>query len=189
LLYLKIVSIFLMVGILSTGPSLSSVELRAQAYPATYFLDSSQRVSLASAPSRSAEYDRFYPLEEPKPKYTANSTLSGEELKTILIEAGFSGHGLRQAWGTVMKESSGRPMAHNDNPKTGDNSYGLFQINMIGTLGVQRMEKYGLSSYEDLFDPLTNAKIGYKVSSGGTNWGPWHGIGERTQYFMSQFPG
>ena len=123
-----------------------------------------------------------------EPKYTPSSALSGKELKQILIEAGFWGKGLVQAWGTVMKESGGRPMAHNDNPKTGDNSYGLFQINMIGDLGVNRMEKYDLESYEDLFDPLTNAKIGYLVSGGGTNWGPWHGIGERTQYFMSQFP-
>jgi hypothetical protein len=188
LLYFKIVSILLMVGIFSSGSSLSLVNPQAQAHPATSSAYLDARISLDSFPSRSLESNRFYPLEEPEPKYTAESVLSGEELKSILIEAGFFGEGLRQAWGTVMKESSGRPMAHNDNPKTGDNSYGLFQINMIGELGLQRIEKYGLSSPEDLFDPLTNAKIGYKVSSGGTNWGPWHGIGERTLYFMSRFP-
>jgi hypothetical protein len=137
------------------------------------------------------ELDDFYDTEhpEPEPKYTAESVLGAQELKSVLIQAGFSGEALRQAWGTAMKESSGRPMAHNDNPKTGDNSYGLFQINMIGSLGPARLEKYGLSSYEDLFDPATNAEIAYRISSGGTNWGPWHGIGERTKHFMSQFPG
>jgi hypothetical protein len=189
LLYFKIVLIFSMVAIFSGTSSSASVEIQAQPYQPLYFAESGQRMLLVSSPARSAESDRFYPLQEPEPKYTAKSVLSGQELKSVLVEAGFSGEGLRQAWGTAMKESSGRPMAHNDNPKTGDNSYGLFQINMIGDLGKQRMEKYGLSSYEDLFDPLTNAKIAYKVSSGGVNWGPWHGIGERTQYFMSQFPG
>jgi hypothetical protein len=40
-------------------------------------------------------------------------------------------------------------------------------------MGPERRRQYGLSSNDDLFDPLTNAKIAFKMSHGGTNWGPW----------------
>lgn len=172
-----IISLFLIGGsaLIADSPSIATHE-KENRYSANY-------------PYAVSEVLQAIPHVPESPKYTPDSVLSGKKIKQILTLAGFSGEGLVKAWGTVMKESSGRPMAHNDNPKTGDDSYGLFQINMIGSLGVNRMEKYGLESYEDLFDPLTNAKIGYLVSGGGTNWEPWHGIGERTQYFMSQFPG
>lgn len=120
--------------------------------------------------------------------YTQKDRLSPKDLKSLLYDVGFRGSALREAWGTAMKESTGRPMAHNKNSKTGDNSYGLFQINMIGSLGPARMEQYGLSSYEDLFDPRTNAKIAFKMSNGGKNWSAWHGITERTQEWMKEFP-
>ena len=120
--------------------------------------------------------------------YTAKDSLSPEELKDILREAGFSGDALRLAWGTAMKESTGRPMAHNKNSNTGDNSYGLFQINMIGSLGPARLEQYKLNSNDELFDPLTNAKIAYHMSNGGKNWSAWHGITDSTRKWMEEFP-
>jgi hypothetical protein len=79
-------------------------------------------------------------------------------------------------------------MAHNQNSKTGDNSHGLFQINMIGSLGPARLEQYKLSSYEDLFDPMTNATIAFQMSDAGKNWSAWNGIGERTKEWMKEFP-
>jgi hypothetical protein len=123
-----------------------------------------------------------------KPVYTANDRLSPQQLKDLLHSVGFRGQHLQQAWGTAMKESTGRPMAHNQNSSTGDNSYGLFQINMIGNLGPARLEQYSLSSYEDLFDPLTNAKIAFQMSDGGKNWSAWNGIGGKTQEWMKKFP-
>jgi len=122
------------------------------------------------------------------PVYTAKDRLSPQQLKDLLHSVGFRGQALRQAWGTAMKESTGRPMAHNQNSKTGDNSYGLFQINMIGSLGPSRLEKYNLESNEDLFDPLTNANIAYQMSDGGNNWSAWHGITDRTKEWMKEFP-
>lgn len=122
------------------------------------------------------------------PKYTAKSRLTAKELKEILKAVGFRGDALRIAWGTAMKESTGRPMAHNKNSKTGDNSYGLFQINMIGSLGPARLEKYNLYSNKDLFDPLTNASIAYQMSGGGKDWSAWHGITESTKKWMQEFP-
>lgn len=114
--------------------------------------------------------------------------LTPEELKDLLYEVGFRGERLREAWGTVMKESTGRPKSHNKNRNTGDNSYGLFQINMIDSLGPARLEKYGLESNEDLFNPITNAKIAFQMSNGGKNWSAWHGITDRTKQWMKEFP-
>lgn len=95
------------------------------------------------------------------------------DLMSVLKQAGFKGEGLKMAYAIAMAESSGNAKAHNPNASTGDNSYGLFQINMLGAMGPERMKQYGLSSYEDLFDPLTNAKVAFKMSNGGKNWGPW----------------
>lgn len=69
-------------------------------------------------------------------------------------------------------ESSGRAKAHNPNASTGDNSYGLWQVNMLGKMGEERRSRYNLSSNEDLFDPVTNAQVALAIlrSSG---WGAW----------------
>lgn len=132
--------------------------------------------------------------ELPAPKDTK---LRGIWLKEVLYEAGFRGEALKTAWAVAMKESTGRPTAHNDNSSSGDNSYGLFQINMIGNLGPARREKFGLSSNEDLFNPLTNAKAAYHMSNGGKNWYSWdidssgyNGGKSRTRYlhWLKQYP-
>lgn len=103
----------------------------------------------------------------------------------ILKKAGFRGNALKMAYAIAMAESSGNANAHNPNAGTGDNSYGLFQINMLGAMGPERRRMYGLSSNEDLFDPLTNARIAFKMSKGGKNWGPWstYGSGAYKQYY------
>lgn len=123
-----------------------------------------------------------------KREYSRNEQLSPEELRDILYGVGFRGNSLVQAWAVAMKESTGRPRSHNKNSATGDNSYGLFQINMIGSLGPVRLEKYGLESNKDLFDPVRNAKIAYQMSNGGRNWSAWAGMTDKTVYWMSKFP-
>lgn len=114
--------------------------------------------------------------------------LSDNDLISVLRQAGFSGDGLKMAWAIVQKESTGRPYAHNKNSKTGDNSYGLFQINMIGEMGPNRLKKYGLEKNEDLFTPLTNAKVAFKISNEGQSWGAWTTYRD-AQSKVSQFPG
>ena len=81
------------------------------------------------------------------------------------------------AYAIAMAESSGNARAHNPNAGTGDNSYGLFQINMLGAMGPERRRQYGLSSNDSLFDPLTNAKVAFRMSNGGKSWGPWSTYG------------
>ena len=95
------------------------------------------------------------------------------DLRSILQKAGFSGSSLDTAYAIAMAESGGNARAHNGNAGTGDNSYGLFQINMLGGMGPERRRAYGLSSNEDLFDAERNAKIAYQMSKGGTDWSPW----------------
>jgi hypothetical protein len=132
------------------------------------------------------------PASISKPKdllITDESTiLTAEEIKSLLIISGFKGEALKIAFGIVMKESTGRPYAHNQNSNTGDNSYGLFQINMIGSLGPARREQFGLKDNEDLFNPLTNAAIAYIISDGGKDWGPWGGVSRKVLNFMKDFP-
>ena len=98
------------------------------------------------------------------------------ELKELLSLVGFEGKTLKQAWAIAMKESTGRPKSHNGNSNTGDNSYGLFQINMIGGLGEDRRNKFDLKQNSDLWNPVRNAEIAYHMSNGGKDFGAW-GIG------------
>ena len=100
---------------------------------------------------------------------TSKTMLSDDELIAILKQAGFSGYGLKYAWAIAVKESTKRPMAYN---KSSD-CYGLFQINMSGSLGTNRLDKYNLQSEKDLFNPLVNAKIAYQMSNNGKNWSAW----------------
>ena len=106
----------------------------------------------------------------------ASKELTGEQLTYLLKEVGFRGHALKTAWAVVMRESRAHPKSHNKNVNTGDNSYGLFQINMLGSLGADRREKFGILKDAELFDPLVNAKAAYFMTAQGTNWGSW-GLG------------
>lgn len=146
----------------------------------SYELEHKRATQVALSASREEKSD--------KPKYSPKDMLSDLELKELLYGVGFRGESLRIAWAVAKKESSGRPMAHNDNTSTGDNSYGLFQINMIGDLGTDRLEKFDLKKNSDLFDPVRNAEIAFFMSNGGKNWSAWHGITPRTKEFMQKFP-
>lgn len=103
----------------------------------------------------------------------ASKQLSDKELVNLLRLVGFPEKSLAMAWAIVQKESTSRPYAHNNNKNTGDNSYGLFQINMRGSMGPDRRARYGLDSNEDLFDPVKNATVAYKMSDGGKDWSAW----------------
>jgi len=107
---------------------------------------------------------------------TMREGLSDAQASELLYLVGFRGKAHKLAWAIVMRESHAHPTSHNTNASTGDNSYGLFQINMIGSLGVDRRERYGLTSNNDLFNPVINAQVAFKMSSGGDDFGSW-GIG------------
>ena len=107
----------------------------------------------------------------------AKDALSDDTLRNVLVGAGFSGSSLETAIKVVRAESGGRAGALNPNAGTGDYSMGLFQINMIGDLGVARNKKYldqyakyGYTGPESLYDPAVNARIAYDISKSGTKW-------------------
>ena len=99
--------------------------------------------------------------------------MNDRQLVAALTRAGFKGPSLKTAYAVAKAESGGRPRAFNPDASTGDRSYGLFQINMLGGLGPARRKQYGLQSNEDLYDPDTNARIAYRMSGGGKDWSPW----------------
>jgi len=120
--------------------------------------------------------------------YSPSEMLTDEELKQLLNAVGFEGTGLKKAWSIAKRESNGRPLAYNGNKHTGDSSYGLFQINMIGNLGPERLEKFDLQSNKELFDPVTNAEITYYMTNGGNDWSSWKGMTPKAKEFFLKFP-
>ena len=120
--------------------------------------------------------------------YKPSQMLSDIELKELLQAVGFEGKALKTAWAIAKRESNGRPLAYNGNRNTGDSSYGIFQINMLGQLGIDRKEKFSLRSNESLFDPTINAEIAYYMTEGGTDWSAWKGLTPRAQEFYIKFP-
>jgi len=121
--------------------------------------------------------------------YKPSETLTDKELKELLKAVGFEGKALKTAWAVAKAESNGRPMAYNGNRNTGDSSYGIFQINMLGKLGIDRKEKFELRSNILLFDPVINAEITYYMTQGGNDWSSWTSIRSgATQRWLAKFP-
>jgi hypothetical protein len=124
-----------------------------------------------------------------KKKYYNATSLSDKQLKELLKAVGFKGKELKMAWAIAKKESNGRPLAFNGNSKTGDNSFGIFQINMIGKLKEDRLERFKLDSVSDLFNPVINAEIAHHMSKGGKDWSSWTYLnGERIKEFLKKYP-
>ena len=126
--------------------------------------------------------------EDQLEKYKSAINLSDKDLKNLLSLVGFEGQNLKEAWAIAKKESGGRPLALNNSKRTGDSSYGLFQINMIGDLGPDRRDKFNLESNVELFNPVLNAEVAFYMSKGGKDWSSWKGLTPRTLELMKKFP-
>jgi Lysozyme like domain len=96
--------------------------------------------------------------------------LSSSEISAYASKAGFSGDDLGIAVAVAQAESHGNPTAHNSKPP--DDSYGLWQINMLGALGPERRKQFGITSNVQLYDPTTNAKAAYMIWK-GSGWKAW----------------
>ena len=139
-------------------------------------LTSNAAVGPTIVPEHIAQIEQLNPLvalEDAK-------ELTSYELVELLAAVGFEGKALKTAWAVAMRESRGHPTSHNKNASTGDNSYGLFQINMIGNMGVDRLARFkdriGITKMADLLDPVANAKAAYYMTAGGKDWSSW-GLG------------
>jgi hypothetical protein len=141
----------------------------------------STAVAKAQSPEQMEPVQQVVAVQEPvvkevKPKlsdFENKPSLTDTELRDLLIAVGFEGKALRIAWAIAKKESNGRPFAYNGNAKTGDSSYGVYQINMIGDLGPERRIKFSLDSNSDLFNPVVNAQIAHHMSKGGEDFSAW----------------
>ena len=120
--------------------------------------------------------------------YKHSEMLTASDLKDLLWAVGFEGTALKTAWAIARVESNGRPLALNDNTRTGDKSYGIFQINMLGDLGDDRKEKFELVSNKELFDPVTNAEITYYMTKGGKDWSSWPNSIGKARNLIPEFP-
>src|SRR5436309_6417798 len=99
------------------------------------------------------------------------STLNAEQIAQHAYRAGFRGEALTTAVAIALAESGGNTRAHNGTPP--DNSYGLWQVNMLGSMGPARRKEFGLDSNNDLFNPDENAKAAYAIAGHGKHFGPW----------------
>lgn len=99
------------------------------------------------------------------------SQLTPEQIAQHAYNAGFRGEDLTTAVAVAMAESGGNTRSHNDTPP--DDSYGLWQVNMLGDMGPARRKQFDLDSNKDLFDPAENAKAAYEIASNGKNFQPW----------------
>ncbi len=163
----KVLALLSLFIVLSSGAVAVAVENKVQEVVATEQV-ATQAVAVPVV--------KLEPVKKTKPlSYFENKTsLTDKELVWLLEAVGFEGQDLKEAWAIAKKESNGRPLAFNGNTLTGDNSYGIFQINMINSLGEDRREKFDLDHNADLFNPVKNAQIAMHMSNGGSDWTSWH---------------
>lgn len=97
--------------------------------------------------------------------------MTAEEVAQTAYDAGFRGEDLATIVAVGMSESDSNPRAHNPDRTTGDNSYGIWQINMIETYQAERLRQFGLQANEELWDPEVNARAAYQLYQGRINSG------------------
>jgi len=176
--------------IISTLSIVALVTVLSNSANAISDLDTKNNLSIEQAQTLETTSKEVFLVSKAKKleSFENKVSLTDLELKELLSLVGFKGKDLVVAWAVAKKESNGRPLAFNGNHKTGDSSYGMFQINMIDTLGPDRRTKFDLESNAELFNPVKNAEIAYYMTNGGDDWSSWKGITPRTKYWMSKFP-
>jgi len=115
-----------------------------------------QLVQIAEAKARQQRYEYF---KKGSRAVGPNEPMAPVDILRLVLNQGFSEKDAVTLTAIAMAESGGRPGAHN--PRYPDNSYGLWQINMLDEpgyeLGKERARALKLNKYEDLTDPEINA--------------------------------
>jgi hypothetical protein len=93
------------------------------------------------------------------------------DIVVLARNAGLSAENAVTASAVAMAESGGneRQITRDSD----DESYGLWQINMLGAMGPSRRLLYGLKSNTDLLDPVVNAHVMSAISHQGNSWSAW----------------
>ena len=171
---------------------------RAQRYAAPYAANRRFSTTDPLAEARASreiaiarqERERFESQERGEaPKATTSSkqgllpALPDDQILQLAIDAGLPPEKAKIMLAIALAESSGIPNNNNFNRSTGDESYGLWQINMIDALGPERARDLGLTSYSQLEDPATNARaMAYVLGRQGFNAWSVHKHGLHRRY-------
>ncbi len=102
---------------------------------------------------------------------TAGPALGTPQLVDLIKKAGGTDEEAKTMAAIALAESSGVPTI--TNMKAPDKSYGLWQINMLGDMGPQRLAKFGLKSNEDLLNPETNARVALALKRARNGYQDW----------------
>lgn len=127
------------------------------------------------------------------PALIKRGQLTGEQVALLLYQQGYRGEDIVKGVAISERESGWNSLAYNPKSSTGDKSYGLFQINMLGNLGPWRQKLFGISSYEALFDPRTNVQAAKKLydfrkKAGENPWTDWGGYKGKSELFDTDMP-
>ena len=90
-------------------------------------------------------------------------TLSELTLVATFEAGGFPEFMAESMAAIAMRESGGDPSKHNLNPSTGDDSYGLVQINWADPDIKEYLQAKGITDPNVLLDPATNAKMAFEL--------------------------
>ena len=88
--------------------------------------------------------------------------LTPEQIIQTASSAGFPPDVATEMTAVALRESAGCATAHNPGP--GEDSYGLWQINVQGNPGIMR--QLGITDPSQLLDPSVNAKAAYLIWGG-----------------------
>lgn len=91
---------------------------------------------------------------------TSSGALSAKSVYDLAIAAGLSPHAAQIATAVAKVESQFNPQAV-DHDSNGTTDYGLWQINSVHGVGT------------NMFNPTSAATEMAKLTSKGSNWGPW----------------
>lgn len=145
-------------------PILSYVNITFSRFLSTTQTDTQKLESLGiSRGGGTSSSDSSGSPDGPKP---IGQSLTGRSVYNLAKGAGFSSSEADIMTQIAAKESNWNTSAFNGNANTGDESYGLWQINMLGDLGPARRKALGLSKNADLFDPTTNARAARYIFKG-----------------------
>lgn len=99
-----------------------------------------------------------------------HTKLNAAQLATVASRSGFPKDQISTAIAVALAESKGDVGAFNNKPP--DLSYGLWQINMYGSLGPARRTQFGIPNNETLFGWEANGKAAFTIWK-GSGWSAW----------------
>lgn len=117
--------------------------------------------------------------------WNASKPISPVDVAQLALSGGLSDMQAAYAVAVSKHEGGWRTDALNDNPRTGDYSVGLWQINYAGTLRPGRTARYG-SPTQLRDDVARQVKAMVEISGKGTNWEPFRGSKSITQADLRQ---